>query len=157
VHRPAADGLAVSGAAVPWRRNPGRAECELSEDCYHVALPSVRSAAGAARHRARGVLESWGAGDAASTVELLTSELVANAVRFSPGAITLTLWRLPGSLVIEVSDQAPCAVPELRKPADDSENGRGLVLVAALSREWSYYFPAPGWKTVYAVIDTRQP
>jgi len=34
----------------------------------------------------------------------------------------------------------------------DAEAGRGLMLVQALSKEWSYFF-TPGGKTVYAVID----
>jgi hypothetical protein len=56
-------------------------------------------------------------------------------------------------LVIEVSDQAT-EMPEARAPEGYSVSGRGLMLVESLSREWSYYFPRPGWKTVYAVIDT---
>jgi anti-sigma regulatory factor (Ser/Thr protein kinase) len=103
------------------------------------------------------MLRDWRTGSAAAEItELLVSELVTNAARFSRGDITLTLWRLPGMLVIEVSDQAEAAIPELREPDSDSENGRGLLLVDALSREWSYYFPRPGWKTVYAVTDVDQ-
>jgi anti-sigma regulatory factor (Ser/Thr protein kinase) len=103
------------------------------------------------------MLRDWGGcGAVAEMAELLVSELVTNATRFSSGDITLTLWRLPGTLVIEVSDQAEAAMPELREPDSDSERGRGLVLVSALSREWSYYFPRPGWKTVYAVMDSDQ-
>jgi anti-sigma regulatory factor (Ser/Thr protein kinase) len=119
-----------------------------------MAMPSRSTFARIARRAAAGILREWGAAsDVTDTAELVASELVTNAARFSPAEITLTLWRLPGMLVIEVSDQA-AAIPEIRAPDADSEGGRGLVLVAALSREWSYYFPRPGWKTVYAVIDT---
>jgi hypothetical protein len=27
------------------------------------------------------------------------------------------------------------------------------MLAEALSREWSWYYPRPGWKTVYCVVD----
>jgi anti-sigma regulatory factor (Ser/Thr protein kinase) len=89
--------------------------------------------------------------------QLLTSELVTNAVRFGqvPGCeevcyITVTLWRLPGSLVIEVSDESP-ELPSMRTPNTDREGGRGLALVAGLSLEWGCYAGAAGWKTVYCV------
>jgi hypothetical protein len=59
---------------------------------------------------------------------------------------------LPGTLVIEVSDEAEMAAPVLLDPETDSEHGRGMLLVDAISREWSHYIPLPGWKTVYAVV-----
>jgi anti-sigma regulatory factor (Ser/Thr protein kinase) len=144
-------------AAGPWHPGQDDTHREIRDECFHMAMPSRSMFARIARRRTAGILREWGApGDVIDTAELLASELVANAARFSPADITLTLWRLPGMLVIEVSDQA-AEIPEAREPDADSVSGRGLVLVGALSREWSYYFPRPGWKTVYAVIDTGPP
>ncbi len=39
----------------------------------------------------------------------------------------------------------------------DAESGRGLMLVQALSKEWSYFFPPSGGKTVYCVISASDP
>jgi anti-sigma regulatory factor (Ser/Thr protein kinase) len=144
-------------AAGPWHPGQGGTRSEVRDACFHMAMPSRSTSARIARRRTRGILREWEtAGDVIDTAELLASELVTNAARFSLSDITLTLWRLPGMLVIEVSDQA-AEIPEAREPDADSVSGRGLVLVGALSREWSYYFPRPGWKTVYAVIDTGPP
>jgi hypothetical protein len=101
------------------------------------------------------------------TAELLASELVTNAVRFArdPGCaprdsesavasvISLSLRHFRGSLLIEVYD-ADDNPPVLSVPSDDAESGRGLVLVNALSKEWSYFFPPGGGKVVYCVLET---
>ena len=104
--------------------------------------------------------------DTAQTAELLVSELVTNAVRFagdpartlryseraSAGLISLSLRHFPGHLLIEVYDTDDTA-PALSRPADDAESGRGLMLVSALSKEWSYFFPPGGGKVVYCVLE----
>jgi anti-sigma regulatory factor (Ser/Thr protein kinase) len=105
--------------------------------------------------------------DTARTAELLVSELVTNAVRFagdpartlryseraSASLIALSLRHFREHLLIEVydTDDTP---PALSRPGDDAESGRGLVLVSALSKEWSYFFPPGGGKVVYCVIET---
>ena len=38
---------------------------------------------------------------------------------------------------------------------EDYENGRGLILVDALSREWSYFYPPGGGKVVYCFLEIR--
>jgi hypothetical protein len=43
--------------------------------------------------------------------------------------------------------------PVLSGPDDYAESGRGLVLVNALSKEWSYFFPPGGGKVVYCVLE----
>jgi anti-sigma regulatory factor (Ser/Thr protein kinase) len=104
--------------------------------------------------------------DTADTAELLVSELVTNAVRFAgsptsapqysgrvkPGLIWLSVRHFGESLLIEVFD-TDANPPVLTDAAEDAENGRGLLLVDALSREWSYFFPACGGKVVYCVIE----
>src|ERR1700722_17056230 len=105
----------------------------------------------------RGMTEST-----AESAELLVSELVTNAVRFSgdparalryseranASLISLSLRHFPEGLLIEVYDTD--SNPPIRSdPNDDAEGGRGLILVDALSKEWSYFFPAGGGKVVY--------
>jgi anti-sigma regulatory factor (Ser/Thr protein kinase) len=104
--------------------------------------------------------------DTAEIAELLVSELVTNAVRFAgdpartvryseranAGLIRLSLRHFPQCLLIEVYDAD--SKPPIRSPADDqAENGRGLMLVDALSKEWSYFVPPVGGKVVYCVME----
>jgi anti-sigma regulatory factor (Ser/Thr protein kinase) len=105
--------------------------------------------------------------DTASTAELLVCELVTNAVRFaSPAAhavrypgraaaslIALSLRHFREGLLIEVYDTD--TNPPIRShPDQHAESGRGLMLVDALSKEWSYFFPPGGGKVVYCVLET---
>jgi anti-sigma regulatory factor (Ser/Thr protein kinase) len=98
--------------------------------------------------------------------ELLVSELVTNAVRFSgdparplryserasAGLISLSLRHFLERLLIEVFDTD--ANPPVLSDADlYAENGRGLMLVEALAREWAYFFPPGGGKVVYCILD----
>jgi anti-sigma regulatory factor (Ser/Thr protein kinase) len=102
----------------------------------------------------------------AETAELLVSELVTNAVRFSgdparslryseranASLISLSLRHFRGCLLIEVYDTD--SNPPIRShPGDGAENGRGLMLVGALSKEWSYFFPPGGGKVVYCLLE----
>jgi anti-sigma regulatory factor (Ser/Thr protein kinase) len=104
--------------------------------------------------------------DTAATAELLVSELVTNAVRFADdparplryseraraSLVSLSLRHFREGLLIEVhdTDNNP---PIRSNPDDDAENGRGLMLVDALSKEWSYFFPPGGGKVVYCFLE----
>ena len=102
----------------------------------------------------------------AETAELLVSELVTNAVRFAGdpartlryseranvSLISLSLRHFREGLLIEVydTDNNP---PIRSHPDDHAQNGRGLMLVDALSKEWSYFFPPGGGKVVYCFLE----
>jgi two-component sensor histidine kinase len=79
-------------------------------------------------------LKRWGLAELIPTAELLASELVTNAVRYSQGSIALRLVREEG-LVCEVHDDS-AALPRLRHASDDDERGRGLLVVSQLSVRW---------------------
>jgi anti-sigma regulatory factor (Ser/Thr protein kinase) len=106
--------------------------------------------------------------DTAETAELLVSELVTNAVRFAgnpartlryseranASLISLSIQHFRDGLLIEVYDTG--SNPPARSHADDyAESGRGLMLVDALSKEWSYFFPPGGGKVVYCFLEIR--
>lgn len=102
--------------------------------------------------------------------ELLVSELVTNSVRFSGGGertlpqprpysgradaplISLSLRYFRACLLIEVYDTSNDP-PVLADACDDSENGRGLMLVGALTKEWSYFLLPDGGKVVYCFLE----
>jgi anti-sigma regulatory factor (Ser/Thr protein kinase) len=138
------------------------------EVAEYFALAALPSAPFWARCHTRRVLHAWHISEAIiETAELLVSELVTNAAKFSGSAwfrpryselmqverISYTLRYSPGRLVIEVGDfdQNP---PVLTDADEGAENGRGLMLVQALSEEWSYYLTPPNGKVVYCVIGT---
>ena len=106
--------------------------------------------------------------DTAETAELLVSELVTNAVRFAgnptrtlryseranASLISLSIRHFRDGLLIEVHDTD--SNPPTRSHTDDyAESGRGLMLVDALSKEWSYFFPPGGGKVVYCFLEIR--
>lgn len=104
--------------------------------------------------------------DTVATAVLLVSELVTNAVRFSgdperalryseragAGLISLSLRHFRDRLLIEVFD-TDTHPPVLADADGDAENGRGLMLVTALSKEWSYFLLHDGGKVVYCLLE----
>ncbi len=160
-HRPtpqsASEAATHEGQPAGWPDVPGVATA-------YVQLAAQPRTPYWARRHAHAVLSAWQLHPATiETAILLVSELVTNAVAATitpaPGPpaasavpITQTLRLQPGRIVIEVTDPDPSPpLPEHAGP--DAETGRGLMLVDALSKEWSYYYPpSSGGKTVYCVI-----
>jgi anti-sigma regulatory factor (Ser/Thr protein kinase) len=119
-------------------------------------LPSTAYSVQMARFYTRAALGYHGLSDYAGDVEMVTSELVSNAVMHSGArAFSLELLRLevPGAVVVVVTD--PCPLPPVRHdPAGDVEHGRGLLVVEALSARWGWT-PHDSGKAVFAIF-TRE-
>jgi serine phosphatase RsbU (regulator of sigma subunit) len=103
---------------------------------HHICwtLPHELVSARRARALIREPLERWKLNDLLPTTELLVSELVTNAIRYSEGDVTLRLI-LARTLVCEVLDSA-AALPRHRRAARDDEHGRGLQVVSQLAQRW---------------------
>ena len=84
-------------------------------------------------------------------VLLVVSELVTNAVRHAPGALTLCLAHLPGEVQITVRDSSPTAplarTPDLRT----GTGGFGWPTVQRLAREVRVV-PHQGGKEIHAFV-----
>lgn len=106
------------------------AECQREVRSYRRRS----NAAGLARVATREILAGWQVG--CLTVDdatLVVSELVGNAIRHTLGhVVTLTLTLRDGRLLVEVWDDAQ-HVPSAGSAGSESETGRGLMLVTALS------------------------
>jgi anti-sigma regulatory factor (Ser/Thr protein kinase) len=101
-----------------------------------LELTAMPSAVPCARLHARNVVAEWGMTAIARTAELLVSELVTNAITASPGSVvTIRLTASNDAVLIEVHDPSP-RMPELQDASDDTEHGRGLMLVTSLSAQW---------------------
>jgi len=162
----------LSGPAIGSAWQPARPGQARPMDAGMLALVTLPTSPFWARRYIRQFLDSCrGIGtEAADTAELLVSELVTNAVRFvgnptptqgysgrvNAGMIWLSVRHFGEGLLIEVFD-ADADPPVLTDAAEDAENGRGLLLVDALSKEWSYFFPPSGGKVVYCFIEIPMP
>ncbi|WP_406704053.1 SpoIIE family protein phosphatase [Streptomyces albidoflavus] len=110
-------------------------------------FPAEPDAVGAARNAATEKLTEWGLEGNTFVTELIVSELVTNAVRHAGGPIGLRLIR--GELLYcEVTDPSNTQ-PRLRRARTTDEGGRGLFLVAQLSRRWGSRYGQSG-KTIWA-------
>ncbi|QKW09694.1 SpoIIE family protein phosphatase [Streptomyces sp. NA04227] len=113
-----------------------------AEEMASWSLPAEPQAAGQARRHVREQLAAWDLDDLVMTTELLASELIGNVLRHAKGAPRLRLLR-SGGLVCEVYDSS-VTMPHIRRAADTDEGGRGLQLVAALSRKWGTRYTGNG-------------
>ncbi|ORT46782.1 hypothetical protein KBI5_23315 [Frankia sp. KB5] len=122
-------------------------------------------AVGEARRHAAWVVRDWDLPEVVEVVELVVSELMTNAVKNSghdsksddPHAVTALRVTANGmNLLLEVWDESS-ASPVLQEQHLEAESGRGLLLVAALVKRWSYYFPKTGGKVVWAELDLPAP
>ncbi|MEV6308870.1 SpoIIE family protein phosphatase [Streptomyces sp. NPDC051840] len=119
-------------------------------DAGHYAawdLPADPAVVSNARKRAAAQLTAWGLDDAVFTTELVVSELVTNAIRHGGDPIRLRLIR-DAALICEVFDGSSTA-PHLRRARMFDEGGRGLLLVASLTRRWGTRYSGTG-KTIWA-------
>ena len=115
------DGTTDDGGGALLRRTLGRSDLR--------AVPEARRAL-------RELLDEWGPPERSETAELLTSELVTNALVHTDHDAVLTATVGPKRLRVEVRDFVGRR-PRLRVPvADDGTNGRGLVLVQSLADAW---------------------
>jgi anti-sigma regulatory factor (Ser/Thr protein kinase) len=148
--RTASSAAEPASALKATRARPGSAVRHAAAD-----LDAVPRSVPAARHLIRLVLRSWGLEDTAGTTELITAELVTNAVAASAAArcpvVRLRLTSRAWSLLVQVWDASP-GLPEPRLGPADAIGGRGLVLVAALADRWGSDPADEGGKTVYAEI-----
>ncbi|MYS18869.1 PAS domain S-box-containing protein [Streptomyces sp. DvalAA-14] len=111
-------------------------------------LPADPEAVATAREHASQELEEWGLDEVTFTTELVVSELVTNAIRHASGPINLRLILEETTLICEVSDGSD-TFPRLRRARAYDEGGRGLLLVAQLSRRWGTRSTANG-KVIWA-------
>ncbi|MFJ9380764.1 SpoIIE family protein phosphatase [Streptomyces sp. NPDC101455] len=127
-----------------------RTRCADARDISSCTLPDDPRAAGQAREYVREQLTAWGLADLVPTTELLVSELVGNIVRHAVGPIRLRLLR-SRTLTCEVYDGS-VTTPRIRHASYTDEGGRGLQLVAALSRHWGARYLQDG-KCIWAEQD----
>jgi anti-sigma regulatory factor (Ser/Thr protein kinase) len=106
-----------------------------------LQLPFTASSVGVARrHLVSDLIEAGVCAPAVTDAALVISELLSNALRHAgplPGSGIRVAWDLEdGSVRVCVSDGGGPTRPELGAPTATATGGRGLRIVARLSRRW---------------------
>jgi anti-sigma regulatory factor (Ser/Thr protein kinase) len=129
---------------------------------WRIALPHTAAAVPIARALIRTALADIKAPADSDTAELLTAELVANAVEHTSGEtpIELVVELLPTGCQVEVHDGDPAPPGDWPRPgpgqAPDAwqEHGRGLLLIRALSSACGHRL-TDGGKAVWFTLPSR--
>lgn len=121
--------------------------------------PVGRSVA-TARAFVRDTLQGWGYADVVDDAVVLTSELVTNAVVHAGTSADVLCLRTEDGVRVEVADryperEIPIQGTGLSLGSPDRENGRGLLLCAALASRWGVEY-TPTYKQVWFQLDLPQ-
>jgi anti-sigma regulatory factor (Ser/Thr protein kinase) len=82
------------------------------------------------------LLNGWGVVDAdIEDAGLLTSELMANAVRHGSGDVNIKIELIDGRLYVGVHDDGE-ALPQVKHPHAGSSDSRGLWIVQSVAHQW---------------------
>lgn len=92
--------------------------------------------------------------DALDVIELLTGELLANAVVHGPqqGDIRIRTWRSGRVVSVAVTDGSVTR-PQVQAPAPTAAGGRGMLLIDTLASAWGVDDGGPTGKTVWFSLD----
>ncbi|WP_251096514.1 SpoIIE family protein phosphatase [Streptomyces sp. Caat 7-52] len=101
-------------------------------------------------------LHTWGLDDLIDSTQLVTSEIVTNALIHADSDVDLRLREYPDHLRLEVRDTdptppIPTAITLTAETSQHTEHGRGLHIVDALSTEWGNA-PTGRGKTIWVDI-----
>jgi anti-sigma regulatory factor (Ser/Thr protein kinase) len=142
-------GSGAGAAASPWLLQT------------RLELAAQPTAPGVVRGHVRAVACEWGLACLADTAELLASEIATNAVLASQRLTTRTDLAIVPVIRLWVTSDGVCMVinvwdtsnemPVVKDVAADEENGRGLMLVAALGKDWGAYRKTEG-KVVWVIV-----
>jgi anti-sigma regulatory factor (Ser/Thr protein kinase) len=113
-----------------------QADDGAAADNHGLLVPSKPRSVALMRQHAVRSCTAMGWAAHADTVALLVSEVAGNAVLHACGPqVGLRVIGRGRRLRVEVWDDSP-ELPVLRRAGERAENGRGLLLVEALSAEW---------------------
>lgn len=109
-----------------------------------------------ARNVTKVTLTEWSLGSLCEDAAVIASELTTNAIRHGvgddpDGTLRLILVRYRDHFVCMVTDPAD-EPPSLQEPDHIAESGRGLHIIAAMSRAWGWTPLPGGGKAVWAAL-----
>lgn len=119
-----------------------------------LELPARAASAREARRWVSSLLGRWHVTGLADQVELLTTELVTNALLHAGTTMTLRAERSGAGVRLEVEDGS-AVVPVRRLYSPTATTGRGTRLLDALADEWGWHATAAG-KVTWARVETQR-
>ena len=121
-----------------------------------VRLTRQPTAAAEARRQVRSAIRDWNVPVDHDIAVLLTSDVVTSGITHGDGeTLTLAIRCSHGHLRVDVYDRSRARPAGAGEPPD-TETGRALVLVAALSTEWGS-FRTPAGRATYFTLALGSP
>ena len=137
------------GARLPtWAVGSGHGD----DRAVRWQFPAALTSGAWARAKLRRLLVSWELPHLLDEAELLTTELVNNAVVHGRSRVSVAVRHRPDGLHVEVTDEGPGTLQPL-DPGVEATEGRGLMLVDTVSSAWGTSVDADA-KTVWFRLQT---
>lgn len=143
------------GVPTPAQRASAADDDHASAHQRSTVLPGRRQSVAVGRHWVvRTAVELGTTGMANQVLELLASELLANAVLHGPdgGAVGLQMRRTGRFMRVSVSDGGRDSPVVLHREAT-ALDGRGMAIVESMSSRWGIDDHGDGGKTVWFELD----
>jgi anti-sigma regulatory factor (Ser/Thr protein kinase) len=124
----------------------------------HWSLPADPEVASRVRSEVLQQCADWHVDPKSSAdVALVADELLTNAVQHGRGPLLMTVRAGTTHVYVGVVVRAPDASPGVAVPDAESESGRGLAVVDALSTSWGTAQQAAASKLVWATVPASLP
>jgi anti-sigma regulatory factor (Ser/Thr protein kinase) len=120
-----------------------------------LPLPAAPESPRLARQFVASHAAEWGYGHIADEVELLTSELVTNAVMHTGAPVEVEVADLADGVLVAVVDPDANAEPTPRSASPRDSTGRGLAIVDALAASWGVSRVPHVGKVVWCKVAAR--
>ncbi len=147
------DGVAGSGGALDGTGPAPSVESDVVQ--ASTVLPGQRASVAVGRHWVvRNAVENDVTGMANQVLELLSSELLANAMLHGPegGAVGLQVRHTRQTVRVSVSDGG-VEPPVVLHREPTAPSGRGMAIIEAMSSRWGVEEHRDGGKTVWFELD----
>jgi anti-sigma regulatory factor (Ser/Thr protein kinase) len=128
--------------------------CDPERPTYGFTVAAAVEAVASARREVAALVGKLGVSvsdETVETIELLASEVIANAVLYSAAPCDVAVARADERLRVEVTDTNPSLPSAVVDAGPDDECGRGLLLVDALADAWGVQ-PDPRGKVTWFEI-----
>lgn len=127
--------------------------CNPERPMYEFTVAAAVEAVPSARRQVAVLVGKLGlsiSDETLATVELLASEVIANAVLYSAAPCDVAVTRTDERLRVEVTDTEP-SLPSAVEAGPNDECGRGLLLVDASADAWGVQPDSPGKTTWFEI------
>lgn len=157
------EGYVVKGTDLSYLINLLATVAQERSGEFSIRLARNYASVQTARRFVRHALHMWNADDEVDDAVIVVSELVTNAIAHAHTGCELRISHDGGDqngkpaaiLRIEVNDRG-AHIPDVQTLTETREHGRGLHIVAALSKAWGVDTEPDGSKTVWAELVDRR-